>query len=108
MASIAVASLEAELGRSKLKIALIQMREKESRERMVNLPNEIQEAAQEAYVAKSVAQAACEELRKVMVEAEQAKAGASTMESRLLAATKEMEAAKVSENLALSAIIFGE
>ncbi|CAN4092717.1 unnamed protein product [Withania somnifera] len=104
MASVAVASLEAELSRTQSEIALTQMKEKEAREKMVELPKKLQEVSLEADHAKSLAQMAREDLKKAKEEAEQAEAGATTVESRLLAAKKEIEAARAAEKLALAAI----
>lgn len=104
MASVAVASLEAELARTRSEIALIQAKEKEAREKMVEIPKQLQKAAEEADQAKSVAEKAREELKKAKETVEQAKGGARTMASRLVAAQKEIEAAKASEKLAMAAI----
>ncbi|PWA47971.1 hypothetical protein CTI12_AA495040 [Artemisia annua] len=71
---------------------------------MVNLPKQLQKAAEEAHQAKSQAEKAREELKKSKETLEQAKVGESTMSSRLLAAQKEIETAKASEKLALAAI----
>ncbi|TVU48170.1 hypothetical protein EJB05_07797 [Eragrostis curvula] len=69
----------------------------ESRERMVGLPEALQDAALEAADAQ-------EELRKTWEEIEQTKAALSAMEFKLQAVLREVEAAKESERLSLSAI----
>ncbi|KAL6511590.1 hypothetical protein OROGR_021187 [Orobanche gracilis] len=104
MAGIAVLSLESELSRTKLEISLFQMKEKEEREKSMELPKKLQEAAQEADKENALSEIARDDLRKAKDEVERVKAGANTIESRLRAVRKEIEAAKASEKLALAAI----
>ncbi|KAL0909600.1 hypothetical protein M5K25_020484 [Dendrobium thyrsiflorum] len=104
MASIAVSSLEAEIERTKEEIKQVMDKEKEAREKMVELPKLLQQAALEADQFKSSVKMAREELRKVSEEAEQAKATLSTTEIRLQATLKEIEASRASERLALAAV----
>ncbi|KAK6138982.1 hypothetical protein DH2020_027282 [Rehmannia glutinosa] len=84
------------------KSPFFQMKEKEEREKMVVLPKQLQEAAQEADQVKAL-EIAREELRKAKEEAERAKAGQILLRADY-AAQKEIEAAKASEKLALAAI----
>ncbi|KAI3522135.1 hypothetical protein L1887_11615 [Cichorium endivia] len=104
MAAVVVSSLESELNRTKSEIVRVQAKEKEAREKMVELPKQLQLAAEEADREKTLAAEAREELKKVKETVEQVKAGERTMASRLVAARKEIEAAKASEKLALAAI----
>lgn len=104
MASVAVSSLEAEVERIKKEIQQVMEKENEAREKMVELPKLLQQAAVEADRFKSLAKTAREELRKVGEEAEQAKSTLSTTEIRLQASLKEIEAARASERLALAAV----
>lgn len=104
MASIAAASLEAEINRIKSEINIVHMKEKEEREKLVELPMQLQKAAQEAEQAKAFACTAGEELKKAKNEAEEAKATVNAKESKLRAVQKEIETAKASERLALAAL----
>lgn len=104
MAAVAVASLDADLKNSISEVALIQTKEKEAREKTVELPKQLQKAAEEADHAKSLARKARKELKKAKEAAEQAKDGEIAMTSRLHAALKEIEASRASERLALGAI----
>ncbi|KAL5982451.1 hypothetical protein ACLOJK_016523 [Asimina triloba] len=103
MASITVATLEAELCGLQSQLELVQSKEKEAKQRIAELPTEVQEASQAAEQAITEADAAREELRMAEEDLEQAKAGASTAGSRLNAVLKEIEAAKASEGLAVAA-----
>ncbi|KAL6878227.1 hypothetical protein ACP4OV_012397 [Aristida adscensionis] len=103
MASITVSSLEAELNSTQQEIEMVHKKEAETREKMVELPRMLQQAAQEAENAKMTAHLAQEELRKAKEEAEQTKAAATTADIRLHAVLKEIEASKASERLALVA-----
>uniref|UniRef100_A0A7N0UC04 Uncharacterized protein n=1 Tax=Kalanchoe fedtschenkoi TaxID=63787 RepID=A0A7N0UC04_KALFE len=99
-----VHSLEAEVNNIELRLAEAKVRETEAREKVMDLPMQLPETAQEADHFKSQAQQAQQQLAKTKEEAEQVKGEAIAVESRLLAAQKEIEAAKASEKLAFAAI----
>ncbi|KAK7360937.1 hypothetical protein VNO77_02955 [Canavalia gladiata] len=103
-ASAAILTLQDELEKSKSAAIFLQMKENEAREAMTELPKKLQEAAQEADEAKSLALAAQKELLEAQEEVEQAKARSIALKSSLLAAQKEIEATKASEMLARDAI----
>ncbi|KAL0558025.1 hypothetical protein IC582_006588 [Cucumis melo] len=94
---------EVELDKNMSEI-VVQGNVKEAEENSVDLTNQLKQAEEEVDKAKSIAQMAREELQKIKIEAEQAKAESKAVESRLLAAQKEIEASNASKMLALSAI----
>lgn len=104
MASIAVSSLEVELNRTKKEIESVRSKEENAQEIMVDLPQMLQQAAQEAEDAKVAVHSAQEQLRKAKEETEQIKAAATIASTRLCAVLKEKEASKASEKLALAAV----
>ncbi|KAL9668378.1 hypothetical protein QQ045_002759 [Rhodiola kirilowii] len=93
MASVAVQSLEAEINRIKEEMISIQAKEKESREKMLDLPRQLQEKALVADEARTLAQGAQEyyELSKQAHEAEE------QANQRVAEAISKIETAKESE-----------
>jgi Weak chloroplast movement under blue light len=82
----------------------VRLKEKETREKMVELPKMLQQAAEEAEDTKLAAQSAQEDLKKARDELNHSKSSLSTTEIRLKATLKEIEASKASEKLAQDAI----
>lgn len=104
MASIAICALEAELNRTKQEIEYVKSKEEDAQERMVELPRILQEAAQEAEDAKMVAFSVQEQVRKAREETEKTKTAAATVNTRLSAVLKEIDASKASKKLAFAAV----
>ncbi|CAL4912945.1 unnamed protein product [Urochloa decumbens] len=104
MASITIQSLKVEIKLSQEELEALHAKGKERQDKAIELPKVLQDAAKEADEAKSVAAEAQEELRKTKEEVEHAKAALSTMEFRLEAVLREIEAVKESERLALNAL----
>ncbi|EEC82456.1 hypothetical protein OsI_26890 [Oryza sativa Indica Group] len=104
MASIAICALEAELNRTKQEIEYVKSKEEDAQERMVELPRILQEAAQEAEDAKMVAFSVQEQVRKAREETEKTKTAAATVNTRLSAVLKEIDASKACKKLAFAAV----
>ncbi|XP_038886463.1 protein WEAK CHLOROPLAST MOVEMENT UNDER BLUE LIGHT 1-like isoform X2 [Benincasa hispida] len=102
--SNAAESLEAELDKNMSEIAVVQGNVKEAKKSSIDLTNQLNRAKEEADQAKLIVQMAREDLQKAKIESDQAKAESEAIESRLLAAQKEIEASNASKMLALSAI----
>uniref|UniRef100_A0A1J3JX44 Protein WEAK CHLOROPLAST MOVEMENT UNDER BLUE LIGHT-like 3 n=1 Tax=Noccaea caerulescens TaxID=107243 RepID=A0A1J3JX44_NOCCA len=111
---IIAGSLQSEIGRERQDLEDTKKREnaglargkdkKGIEEEMVDTGKKLEQATKEAEDAKFLAAAAKDELRMAKELSEQAKTGMSTIESRVMEAKKEMEAARASEKLALAAI----
>ncbi|CAD5333789.1 unnamed protein product [Arabidopsis thaliana] len=110
---IIAGSLQSELGRERQDLeetkqkestGLARTNDKDAGEELVETAKKLEQASKEAEDAKALATASRDELRMAKELSEQAKRGMSTIESRLVEAKKEMEAARASEKLALAAI----
>ncbi|MFS7938726.1 putative WEB family protein [Helianthus anomalus] len=104
LAGVSAESLEADLKRTISEVELIQKKEKEAREKALQLPRQLEQATEEADQAKSRVQKAQQDLQKAKEAADQAKTGENNMISKLNAALKEIETTRASERLALGAI----
>ncbi|KAL5705747.1 hypothetical protein ACHQM5_024009 [Ranunculus cassubicifolius] len=102
MASITVASLETELNTVTSELELIHM-EKEGKENIVEVPNQLDQATKQKEQCKSLALSAHMEMSKAKEDGELVKTSASTIDRRLYAAQREIEASRASERLALAA-----
>ncbi|CAN1226238.1 Protein WEAK CHLOROPLAST MOVEMENT UNDER BLUE LIGHT 1 [Linum perenne] len=103
----ASASLQLELEKEQKCVSTIRQRERMTSTAIdhdVTNPEIPKQLQQDADEAKLKAELAREEFRKAEEDAKRAKAGASTMETRLLATQSGIEAAKASEMFALGAL----
>ncbi|KAL5710901.1 hypothetical protein ACHQM5_021410 [Ranunculus cassubicifolius] len=102
MASITVASLETEIETISLELELIRM-ENEGKNNIVEVPNQLDQATEKKDQCKSLALSAHIEMSKAKEDGELVKNSASTIDRRLYAVQKEIEASCASERLALAA-----
>uniref|UniRef100_A0A0E0E1D2 Uncharacterized protein n=1 Tax=Oryza meridionalis TaxID=40149 RepID=A0A0E0E1D2_9ORYZ len=102
--SIAAASLRVEIQLALRELEAVQAKEKESRNGMLGLQKIMEDTAKEADEAKSIAREAQEKLRKAKEDMDHAKSCLNTMEFRLQAVLKEIEAVEESERLAIDAL----
>ncbi|KAF5200435.1 Weak chloroplast movement under blue light [Thalictrum thalictroides] len=103
IALVTVASLQAELNKVMSELELIQV-EREGKEKLVEVPNQLQKAMQETEESKSLALLAHAEMSNAKEEEELWKANAFALDRRLHAAEKDIEASRASEKLALAAV----
>jgi chromosome segregation ATPase len=101
MASMSTQSLKMDIKLSQQELEAVYAKAKECRDRSGKA---LQDASHEADEAKAIATKAQEELKKTEEEVAQAKAALSTVESRLEAVLRDIQAAKESERLALDTL----
>uniref|UniRef100_A0A0E0LAY8 Uncharacterized protein n=1 Tax=Oryza punctata TaxID=4537 RepID=A0A0E0LAY8_ORYPU len=102
--SITAESLKVEIQLAQRELEAVQAKEKESRNGMLGLQKIMEDTANEADEAKSIAREAQEKLIKAKEDMEHVKSCLNTMEFRLQAVLKEMEATKESERLAIDTL----
>nr|GEV84086.1 hypothetical protein [Tanacetum cinerariifolium] len=100
----AVVNLESELKRTKLELDSIRKKDKEAREKLVELPKQLQKATEDTKKAKSLVEEARAVFNKAKEAAEQVKGGVTSIEDQLASTQKEIETARAKEKLALGAI----
>ncbi|PWA78708.1 WEB family, Prefoldin [Artemisia annua] len=100
----AVVNLESELKRTKLELDSIRKKDKEAREKLVELPKQLQKVTEDTKKAKSLVEEARSVFNKAKEAAEQAKSGVNSIEDQLASTQKEIEAARAKEKLAIGAI----